>query len=189
MSGITVEQLGLTEDELRDRVVAKLVENLMSQKYSDEDGNDADGDSPFARNIRDLVLRAANVKVEALFEANVTPKVNELISGLVIQKTNSYGEPKGEPTTFVEYLIKRVEEYITETVNYSGKSRSQDSYNWAGSQTRIAWMIDQHLQYSIKTALDRSLADLNSAMAKGLAETVKLQLAEALKRLKVDVKV
>ena len=49
-------------------------------------------------------------------------------------------------------------------------------------------MIHKHLHFEIEKAMKDAFSKLNSAVAKGLHETVRIQLNEVLKNLRVDVK-
>lgn len=93
--------------------------------------------------------------------------------------------------TFIEYLVKRAEAYLTEKVDFQGKSKDENgSYSsFSPSQTRIAHMVHQHLSYSIESAMKNAVQTANSAIAIGIAETVKIKLAEIQKGIQASIKV
>ena len=76
---------------------------------------------------------------------------------------------------------------MREEVDYKGNPKGSD-YNWRKHSTRVAYMVDSHLQTSINTAMTKALADANSSIAAGLVGAVKHALAEATGKLKVEVK-
>lgn len=186
---LTLEALGLTQEEIEDRVVNRIVEHALRGVAADEDGEEVSVPTPFARRLDDLVKGAIDARVSAIAEAHVLPKVTAMVENIVLQETTSWGEKRGAPMSFIEYLVKRAEHYLTEPVDYNGKSKeeSRDSYNWSKSQTRIAALVHGHLHYSIETAMKKAVADANAAIVGGLAETVKVKLEEVAKKLKVTV--
>jgi len=175
MSKLTLEDLGLTREELCERVVHRLCANF--SEY-------ADMESHLEQKIRD----AADAAVARLADEHVLPNVNEFIENLTLQKTNCWGESQGKSLTFVEYLVERAEAYMKETVNYEGKPKGTDSYSWTGKGTRLAYMIDKHLHFSIEKAMKEALETANKSIVDGLEQTVKIKLEEIAKSLKVTVK-
>lgn len=185
---ISLEALGLTEEDLIEKVVDRLVENLQSRIGFDDDG-EFRSSSSFGNKLNQMVTDRLDQAVEDIGEKHLLPQVDAMIENLVLQKTNEWGEAKGEPVSFTEYLVKRANAYITEKVSYDGKSKSESgSYSWSGTQTRIAHMIDRHLHYSIETAMKEALSTANSSIVKGLEDTVKIKLTEVASKLKVQVK-
>lgn len=186
--GLTLEALGLTQESLAERLVDKLAEGLLSSLDYDEDGHTFRGESPFARKLNRMVKDRLDVLVSDLGERHVLPKVNEMVEGLVLQETNRWGEKVGQPVTFVEYLTQRAETWMREEVDYNGKSKGEgDSYGWRKAGTRVSWVIDKHLQYSIETAMKGAVASANQSIIGGLQDAVKIKLAEVAASLKVKV--
>lgn len=91
--------------------------------------------------------------------------------------------------SFLEYLVDRAEAYLTEKVSFDGKTKAESrGYSWNGTQTRLSYLVDRHLHYSIEKAMKNALANANKAIVQGLEDTVKLKLGEIQKSLKVTVK-
>lgn len=175
-----LEQLGISADSLRDEVIERAADRLVESYVSDDEVRAA---------IEKIVTTAIDQTTERIAAEEAGPLIEEKIEGVVLQRTNEWGEPKGEPLTFVGYLVQRAEAYLTEPVDYKGKPKAESgAYGWKPTQTRIAWMIDEHLQYSIKTAMEEALKTADSAIAGGIAETVKIKLREVSAALKVEVK-
>lgn len=187
MSTITLESLGFTKEDLQERVIEHISAQLLAGKTYDEDGNEEYADSQFKRKLEERLKKHLDDRVNAIAEEHLLPRVTTLMETLVLQTTNKWGEKKGEPVTFIEYLVQRAEEYIKEDVNHAGKSRSEDSYSWSKSTTRIAYMIHQHLQYNIETAMKKALQEANSAIAGGIEKAVKIKLEEIAAGMKVAV--
>jgi len=176
-----LEDIGFTRDELKDRLIEKLAEEFWVGPDTEYDG--------VKREVENKIRDAVKAKIDQSFKEIVTPNIDAFIEKLTLQPTNRWGEPLEGKMTFREYLVKLAEEYITETVSFDGKSKREDSYNWKGSQTRIAWMIHNHLQYNISTAVQKAMENLNKQVSGGIAETVKLQLADVLQKINPKVTV
>ena len=182
--GLDLETLGFTREELQDRVVDRCCREVLSGVTYDEEGKEIDTDSAFARKLDEKIRAHIDSAVTVMCEKHVLPLVTAHIENLVLQETNRWGEKTGQPVTFIEYLVKRAEDYLTEGVNYEG--RRPDGYSKA-TQTRITQMVHQHLHYSIETAMKQALQTANSAIVEGIEKTVKLKLAQFAADLKVAV--
>ena len=42
---------------------------------------------------------------------------------------------------------------MQEEVDYNGKPKGTDSFSWRPRSTRVAYMVDEHLHYSIERAM------------------------------------
>lgn len=176
MNEITLESLGLTRDDICDRVVDRLCGELGS--YEDFEGQ-----------VQGKVREAVDAAVSKMADEHILPNVHQYLENLCLQETNRWGEAKGKPVTFIEYLVQRAEAWMTEKVDYQGKAKTErDSYSWRENGTRVEFMIHEHLQYSISTAMKQALADANKTIVGGLQEAVKVKLNEIARKLKVEVK-
>lgn len=187
MTELTLESLGLKQEELADRLVEALADNFMHKVGMDGEGDTYSTRSAVAVRLEGELRKMVDAKVVAFADAAIAPLIADSIEKVTFQQTNSYGEAKRDPLTFREYLIQRAENYMTEQVNYQGKSKSEDSYSWSPKGTRIAHMIHEHLHYHINSSVKKALADINSKIAAGIQETVKLQIKEVLEKLRVNV--
>ena len=186
----SLEALGITADELINRIVDKCAEELMTDVSFDEDGAEWRAKSKLARQLDDRIKRQIDETISALAEKHILPNVAEYVESLTLQETNRWGEKTGKKLTFIEYLTQRAEAYMTEKVNFEGKSKDEaGGFSWAGTQTRITHLVNKHLHYSIETAMKQALSVANSAIASGIEETVKLKLSEITGTLKASVKV
>lgn len=188
-TAITLESLGFTKDDLQERVIERLCEQILSGKQYDEDGNEEYDDSQFKKKLEERLRTHITETVNAIAEKHVLPNVTGYIENLVLQTTTSWGEKVGKPVTFIEYLVQRAEAYIQEEVNYEGKSKGQDSYNWSKKSTRITFLIEKHLHYHIETAMKQALQTANSAIAGGIEKAVKIQLEKVLQGVQASVTV
>ena len=184
-----LKEIGITKEELQEKVIEKVVRCVFERNSFDEDVDSVTVSTDFSNRLNKLVQDKIQATIDKLASKHVLPNVEKYIKELKIQKTNCYGEPKQEPLSFLEYLIQTAENYMTEKVNYDGKSKSQcDSYSWKGEQTRVTHMVHRYLHYSIETAMKNALQNANSQIVKGLEETCKMKLAEISSQLQISVK-
>jgi hypothetical protein len=188
---ITIESLGLSADELADRVVNKAVEALLSKHISGtDDGEPWEGfdDSPFAAAMQKRIKEKVEEAIDQIAGKHVLPNVAAYVETLCLQETNKWGEKRGEPVTFVEYLVARANAYLAEEVDFRGKTKTEEGYGWKKNTTRVAYLVHEHLQYSIETAMKAALTDANSKIVGGIEAAIKIKLAEVAASLKVQVK-
>lgn len=181
-------QLDMTQEELREEVLKRAAEKLLAEVM----GVDIDDiverlQTRIETEVKSAVSTAVTGAADRAIAKHVDPYFQQKIEDFVFQQTNAWGEKTGEPKTFREMLLARAEAYITEPVSYDGKTKSQDSYNWKANTTRVAYMVDKHLQYHIESAMKTALAEANNNIAKGLADAVKISIAQATGALKVAV--
>lgn len=178
---IKLEDLGLSREEIQSRVVEKLAEQLLYDPEGDQSAMATAIEKEYKQRIADGVKQVA--------ENAVTPKIQEILDKTTFQETSRWGEPTAPVMTLKDFIIARAEAWMTEKVDFNGKSQKEDSYNWHGTQTRVAHMIHQHLHYHIEGSVKKALADVNSKLAKGIEETVKMKLEECLKSLSVTANI
>jgi hypothetical protein len=187
---VTLESLGISKDAIEQKLIEHLAQELLTEiQYNYDDDSEYRARSSLAKKLDALVKQHIDTTINALAEKHILPNVSNYIENLNLQTTNQWGEKKGAPVTFIEYLTQRAEDYMQEKVNYEGKPKSEaGGYSWSGTQTRITHMVHQHLHYSIETAMKQALQIATSGIASGLQETVKTKLSEVSQKLKVEVK-
>jgi len=188
MKNIDLESLGFTEQQLFDRVVECVCDRILHTEESDEDGERYVSESRFIKELNAELTRRINTAVTEIANRHVQPTVEKYIEDLRLTETNKWGENAGSTMTFIEYLVKRAESYMTEMVDFNGKTRAENSYNWHGTQTRITHMIHKYLHYHIENFAKAALATANSAIVSGIQKAVELKLAEVQEGLQVTVK-
>jgi hypothetical protein len=176
---IDLAELGFTQEQLQDRVVEGIIDRLTIS-----DGGD---DSELFRRLENVVEEKINEAVESLANKHVLPNVTKYLENLCLQETNKYGEKKGEKKTFIEYLVARAEHYMTEKVNFQGKVKSEDSYQWRESTTRISYLIHEHLHYHIENAMKEAMKNANDSIIGGIEKAVKMKLTEVAEKFNVKV--
>ncbi len=187
-TSLTLESLGLTKEEITERVVDRIVDQMLYCEQHDGEGESYKAERrDFTKAINDHVKARIDAGVEEIAAKHVLPNMQEYIQNVTLQATNEWGTAKGEPLTFIEYLVERAEAYMTEGVDYDGKTQGAGYGSWKKAQTRIAHMVDKYLHYSIETAMKNALQVANNAIAEGIQETVKIKLGEIQEQLKVKV--
>jgi len=184
---IDLTALGFTQEELQQRVIDQITERVLTGVYFDEEGDEVLRSSRFAQELNKKIQQRIDDTINALAEKHVLPNVVKYIEDLTIQQTNQWGEKKGASVTFIEYLVQRAQAYMQEEVNSSGKTRAEDSYGWSGKQTRITYMIHQHLHHSVETAMKDAMKIATGEVARGIHETARHKLNEIAASLKVSV--
>lgn len=188
---LTVEALGLSKEELGERVIDRVVDLLLANYAIDDDGERvAVGSSAFGKMLEEKVMERANAAIEDIAGKNVLPNVATYVEDLCLQQTNQWGEKRGKTMTFTEYLVDRAESYLTEEVDYEGKTRAEcRGFSFNKAQTRISYLVEKHLHYAISSAMKEAVKHANSAISQGIEQTVKIKLKEITDGLKVSVKV
>jgi hypothetical protein len=190
--------LGITATDLEDKLVQRLAELAFREVDFDAPLLFADDDEPpstpdeirasaFRRKLMDAVKARIDGAIDRIATEHIVPKVDLLVENLTIKQTNQFGEQRGEALSFVEYLTARADRWLLEEVDYNGRSQAEcrsTGYSWHGKGTpRIVSLVDKHLQYSIQAMTDRALKDINSTIAGGLANAVKVALEDSVARL------
>lgn len=187
---ISLESLGLSTEAIRERVVDAIVDRFLTSTVSDEDGEPVMVASQFKAAIQKTILTRVDESVERLIAPVVDPAIDKFIADFRVHHTNGYGEPKREPETITEYMIRRTNEWMIEGVNWQGQTkedlRKSGSSNWNQQMatTRIAYAIDRRLHEDMEKAMKEALADANKAITDGLKSAVIFELNKLNAKLK-----
>ena len=168
--------LGLDPKEIEEKVIERIADRVLAGFSYDEDGEEFTRDSQFKRKLDAQILERVESTIAALAEKHVLPNVSAYVENLTLQKTNSWGEKTGQSQTFIEYLVARCDAYMREEVNYEGKPKGTDSYSWTGKSTRVAYMVDKHLHWSIEQAMKRAFETANSSIVGGLKKAMEMAI-------------
>lgn len=184
-----IATLGLSPEELQDRIIERAVSALLETTEYYEDGDTFTDHSPLAQRLQKSVKETIDAKIAEIAEKHVLPNVSTYIENVQLQKTNEWGEKQGKPVTFIEYLVQRANAYMVEEVGHDGKTKSESGYSgYRAYGTRIAYMIDRHLQYSIHSAIETALKNANSTMAEGLTKACQIAINEAAQKFAIVAK-
>lgn len=185
---IDLKELGITQEELVNRVVDRIATQLTLTTSMDDEGGEHTRASQFKQSLDEAVRDRIEKTVDGIAEKFLQPNLPAFIEAVTFQETNRWGEPKKEPMSFREYLEKCLHGYMSEEVDYHGKTRAQETYNWRPDGTRITHLVGKYLNHHIEQAMAAALKEANSQIAGGIEAAVKLKLGEVLQKIKVDVK-
>lgn len=187
----TLEALGVSPAELSDRIVDQAVQSLLYSTGFDEDGDESSYASKFKQQVEKRVQEAVDAKIAALAAEHVLPRVGEMIESANMRKTSQYGEPKGEPMTFLEYIASRAEVYMSEDVDYHGQSKeeSKDSYSWRKSGQRMTVLMKLYIQDTLEKHAKSAISDVNKVIAKNIEQAARDAITAAASAVKVSVSV
>lgn len=146
-------QIGLTQEELQDRVVNRIVGIVMYSHSADDEGREHVLESRFRQQIQDHATAAIDKAVTAIGDKFIVPAMKEFVETFTIQETNKWGDKIGQKLTFTEYLVKRAEEYSQEMRSpkvpigryENGHMRVETDYMYAeGTKDRLQKVIDDY---------------------------------------------
>jgi hypothetical protein len=186
-----ISALGLTAEDLKNQIIEKAVEKLLAAYVADYD----DEGEPITlavsvQNQIDATIKKRTDEeiariVGKIGEETIAPKVESLIENMMFQKSNGWGEPKGEAKTWREMLIERADTFLSEQVNINGKTQAEDSYSWRAHSTRLVHMVKGMIQFEIEREAKSAFGDMNSKIAGGVLGAVRIALNDILANLKV----
>jgi len=183
----TLEALGISNEDLIERVVDKLVDEFLGTDDSDEFSQRRI--ESIDNSVRKLIQERVDVGIQKVLETHIIPSIETRISELVIQETNEYGEKKGKKAmTFTEFAVQKAQDFLEENVDYDGKPKCQKGhYHWIADSTRLIHLVKKQISTDIEAAVMKSLTDATSAVANSLMEVTRLKLNEAAKKLRIEV--
>jgi hypothetical protein len=186
----TLESLGISIETIHDRIVDQAVETLLSSSGFDPDSDqEVRYESRFKKEITARIQKAVDEKIAALAAVHLIPRVGEMIESADMRRTNTYGEPKSPPMTFKEYLASRAEVYMSEDVDYTGKSKEEGGYNWRSCGPRLAVLMKSYIKDSMDAAAKSAVNDINKVIANNIEKVAKDAIASAASAIKVAVSV
>lgn len=184
----TLEALGISAEDLAERIIDQAVERLLATTGYDEDGDETSHASRFKREIEKRVQAAVDQKIAALAAEHVIPRVGEMIEQADMRQTNRYGEPVSPPMTFKEYIANRAQVYMTEDVDYHGKSKAEgDSYNWRSHGPRLTVLMRTYIQETLEKHAKAAVNDVNKVIAQNIEKAAKDAITAASSAIKVSV--
>lgn len=188
---ISLESLGLSVETMQDRLIEAMIDRFLTSSVSDDDGEPVVVASQFRQAIQKQILGQVDASVERLIAPALEGSINGYIDSFTIKSTNGYGEPKRDPETITEYIVRRAQEYLTEGVDHQGLSKaekvrkgSSTSYDHRDQTTRVAYLIDKRLNEEIEKAMKEALATANKAITDGLKSAVVFELNKLTTKMK-----
>ena len=184
--------LGLNPEDIQDRVIERICDRLLEDVFSDEDGEGYSRRSSFREKLDKEIKKRVDGKIEELAKIHLHPMVNERIDTVMMERTNTWGEKTGEERMgFVAYLATAADAYMREEVDYRGRSRDECIRNhdsFKKDTTRISYAINEHLRYSIDTAMKSAMAKASETVKGGLVDACKVALENVVQNVQVTIK-
>jgi len=93
-------------------------------------------------------------RIESLMEETLKAHCDEVVGPIlkdgikdhVLQLTNTFGEARGGPVSFTEYIAEYAKGYLHERLNALGEVVKRGDYRWNEATPRLAVMIKEHLR-------------------------------------------
>ena len=186
----TLEALGLDTTELGNRIVDQAVQALLSSTgFNPDSEEEYSCESQFKREIHQRVKDAVDAKITAIAEEHLIPRIGEMIETADMRQTNRYGEPTSPSLTFKEYIASRAEAYMSEDVDYNGKSKSEsgDSYNWRTNGPRLTVLMRSYIRDTLEKSAKAAVADVNKVIAKNIEKAAVDAIHATASSIKVQV--
>lgn len=190
----TLKALGISPEELGQRIVDQAVEALLNTTgFNPDTEEETRYESRFKCEIEARVQKAVDQKIAALAAVHILPRVGEMIEQADMRRTNGYGEAKSPPMTFKEYIAYRAEVYMTEDVDYHGKSkadleaRNESTYNWRSCGPRLTVLMRNYIRDSLEKQATAAITDVNKVIAKNIEQAARDAITAAAGALKVSV--
>jgi len=185
----TLEALGISPEDLGNRIVDQCVEALLnSTGFNPDTEEETRYESRFKREIEARIQKAVDEKIATLAAVHLIPKVGEMIEMADMRKTNAYGEAKTPSMTFKEYIAHRAEEYMSEAVNIRGLSKAEDgSYQWQSAGPRLTVLMRNYIRETLEKHAKAAITDVNKAIAKNIETAARDAINAAASSLKVAV--
>lgn len=186
----TLEALGVSPEELGNRIVDQAVSTLLySSGFNPDTEEETSYESRFKREIEKRIQQAVDQKIAALAEQHLIPRVGEMIEQADMRRTNNYGEPTSPPMTFKEYIASRAEAYMSEDVNFYGKSKAEegDSYNWRKCGPRLMVLMQIYIRETLEKHAKEAVTDVNKVIAKNIQQAAKQAITAAAENLTVKI--
>jgi hypothetical protein len=187
----TLELLGLTQEQLQDRVIETVSDKMLTSIGWDHDGEDVSRKSNLRNRLDEMLKHRIDAALAAHFEKVIPPSFDKWIAEYKVQRTSQWGEKKSEPMTFLDYISSRVDGYLNEEVDSSGQSQEEakaKGNSWyGGKQVRIIRMIDGRLTAAITEGIEKAFASTKGILAGGIEKAVLLHLGQFGETLKAYV--
>ena len=185
----TLEALGVSAEDLAERIIDKAVNALLYSTGFDPDTEEyVTYENKFKKAIEAKIQQTVDAKIAAIADVHIIPRVGELIGSANMVQTNKWGEAKTPPMSFKEYIAHRADAYMCEEVDINGKSKAEsDSYNWRSCGPRLTVLMRNYIKDSMETAAKSAVNDINKVIAKNIEKASKDAIAATVANLKVSI--
>lgn len=172
---LTLEALGLTQEEAQERVIEQMAKEILGSTDPDDVSNYYK--KRIQERLSERIDRMITEQVRIVADAAIGPDVEKLVREFVIQETNTYGEKKGEPITLTEHVIRQVKAHLDERVDEKGRAKEQAGYGFEPKGTRLAFLVRSFLDDGIRDGVRSALSEGMGVAKEGMVRVVKETLA------------
>lgn len=124
--------------------------------------------------------RMAEERLRSLIDEAVTTKAAGVIEEIMarpLQRTDSYGQPVGEPVSLAAVIADRVENWATERVDQDGKLEGKNNRFGAVFSTRLEHMVRDLASGDLKRAVDKEVTAIRDQLKAGASAAIAKQIA------------
>jgi hypothetical protein len=130
--------------------------------------------------------------VSSLGTQFVQPILQEMISKKVFQHTNTWGEPKGDPKTSMEFLESHCKNYLLEEVDENLQSKEECSQwnrdRWKSAGKRIDVLVKKGCSERVREVVKEATAAAAKAVGEAYREKINCAVSMAIDSVKIEVK-
>ncbi len=105
--------------------------------------------------------------------------IKEVISG-TIQRTNKWGEEKGEPITLKELIINETKIWFTHPVDRDGNNTDANRYHSERDTTRAQWIVKKQVRPLVTEIVEKEFKKLKVEYSALLKEEIQKRVKSLL---------
>ncbi len=166
---IDLKDLGIDAAKIQDAVVDEITDRILT-------GERGWDESKFRREMDDQIKKHVQSGIEKVIAAVLQGEITAQIENLKFEKTNGYGEKKGDPQTLREWITDRITTYFNEDVNEKGESVKENSYSWKCAGKRAMVLFKVTMREEIQQSINAMWRDGNKPLLDAVQEAVTNQL-------------
>jgi autotransporter translocation and assembly factor TamB len=175
--------LGITKEELLDRVAKQVARDLLHGASVDDEGQAWPIDTKFHKEMQELIETELKSQIATHFQRDVVPKLTEITAKMILNRTNRYGERKAKPQTLKEFMVQQTKNFLREVVDSRGQLTTRGN-----GKTRLETMLSDNMQQVLKMELEDTVSAANEMLAGELQEAVRTRLTALAEKFKIVVK-
>lgn len=162
---IPFEALGISRDELINKIVDAAVEDLLSSVSTDDEGNSYKMSSRLREDFNTELTKRISSTVSGLVDSLVTP---EYIRTTTFPRYSKYGEKKGDPLTFKEFVEQCVNKILDSRIDDSGKILEPGSYGYDRGKHFMSGLVEKTIERELREAIQKGLINIQQEVTNAL---------------------